>query len=98
MQITVNNNIKCHNFSINSRRALTEFPGSLAFCFYITGKSKKMIRIWPVDHFPPRRSQNNVCTAAVIFQIIGKIEKGAKNEGVDREQGGKEECKLHREG
>lgn len=40
----------------------------------------------------------NVCAAAVISQIIGKIEKGAKYEGADGEQGGREECKPHGEG
>lgn len=49
-------------------------------------------------NFPPCRSPNNVCIAAVISEIIGKIARGAKNEGADREQGGKEECKPHSEG
>ncbi len=59
-----------------------------------------MSSIWLATsvNFPPCRSPNNVCIAAVISQIIGKIEKGAKNEGADREQGGKEECKPHSEG
>lgn len=63
-------------------------------------KAKNMTSTWLAAsvNFPPCRSQNNVCIAAVISQIIGKIEKGAKNEGADREQGGREECKPHSEG
>lgn len=54
-----------------------------------------MIWIWLISH--PAGLKTMYALQLVIFQIIGKIEKGARNEGVDGEQGGKEECKLHSE-
>lgn len=75
---------------LNSQAARTRFLG-------LTGNSKIQAAFgWQfmlISH--PSKSLTNVCIAIVISQITGKIEKGAKNEGADREQGEKEECKPH---
>lgn len=64
---------------------LLNYP-SARFLNLTEDNKKKSIWLAACVNFPPSRTPNNVCIAAVISQIIGKIEKAAKDEGADREE------------